>query len=168
MELREVAGDHIKRDVCTNCGHIHYQNPKIIVGSIVYSGDKVLLCKRNIEPRKGFWNIPAGFMENDERVEDGAAREVMEEANAKIIIERVHTVYSLLQAKQVYIHFLSKLSEWDGGYGPESMECRLFEEHEIPWNEMAFASSTFALRRYFRDLKNKSTEVHLGTYPENK
>lgn len=168
VEKKVPEGDTHLRFVCSKCEHIHYQNPKIIVGCVVYKDDKVMLCRRAIEPRYGLWNLPAGFMENSERTEDGAAREVMEEANATVINEgmTLHSVYSLVEAQQVYIHFLAQLDKWKGDFGPESLECHLFSEEEIPWKEMAFTSSTFALRKYFDDRRKGIRQVHLGHYPQ--
>lgn len=162
------TGDSYERYVCTQCEHIHYQNPKVIVGCVVYKDEKVMLCRRAIEPRYGLWNLPAGFMENSERTEIGAVREVMEEANASVHMEglTLHSVYTLVEAQQVYIHFLAELDQWKGDFGPESLECQLFTEDEIPWKEMAFTSSTFALKKYFADKKAGVKQVHLGHYPQ--
>lgn len=166
---RIPEGDTHTRYVCTKCEHIHYQNPKIIVGCVVYRGDEVMLCRRAIEPRYGLWNLPAGFMENSERTEVGAAREVMEEANAKVNMDgmTLHSVYTLVEAQQVYIHFLAELDQWkNNDFGPESIECAMFKEEDIPWKEMAFTSSTFALKKFFADRKNGVRQVHLGHYPQ--
>ncbi len=164
VELKYTEGRD--RYVCIECSTIHYTNPKIVVGALAVWEDKVLLCKRAIEPRYGFWNLPAGYLEDHERSEEGAIRETMEEAGAEIEIERVLTVYNLPQANQVYIHFLAKLKSGIINNGEESLESRLFTEEEIPWKEMAFTSSTFALRRYFEDRKKGVIETHLGTFPD--
>jgi ADP-ribose pyrophosphatase YjhB (NUDIX family) len=166
VRFTEVAGDNKKRFVCTNCGTIHYTNPKIVVGALAYWEDKVLLCRRAIEPRYGYWNLPAGYLEDFEKSHEGAAREVVEEAGAEIDIEGVHAVYNLPQANQVYIHFLAKVRNGIYSNGPESIETKLFNEEEIPWNEMAFSSSYFALKRYFEDKKNGKHFTHIGNYPE--
>lgn len=166
VRLAEVPGDNVKRLVCTQCAAIHYTNPKIVVGAMAYWEDKVLLCRRAIEPRYGYWNLPAGYLEDHEKSHEGAAREVVEEAGAEIIIEGVHAVYNLPQANQVYIHFLAQVKDGHYTNGPESIETRLFTEEEIPWNDMAFSSSYFALKRFFEDRKSGVRKTHIGNYPE--
>ncbi|MCO5231940.1 MAG: NUDIX hydrolase [Chitinophagales bacterium] len=164
----DVEGDNRKRFVCDNCKTIHYTNPKVVAGALVYWEDKVLLCKRAIEPRFGYWNLPAGYLEDGETSEEGAAREVMEEAGAEFILKGVHAVYNLPQANQVYIHFLGELKDGKYANGPESIETALFTEEQIPWNDMAFTSSYFALKRYFEDKRNGVEKTHLGTFPQKK
>ncbi|MBP6048633.1 MAG: NUDIX hydrolase [Chitinophagales bacterium] len=154
------------RFVCEYCNTIHYTNPKIVAGALCVWEDKVLLCRRAIEPRRGYWNLPAGYLEDFEKVEDGAIRETWEEAGATIKIEKVFTIYNLPQANQVYIHFLAMLTDGIIRNGDESIESALFLESEIPWDEMAFTSSAFALRKYFEDRKNGVFNTHLGAFPE--
>jgi ADP-ribose pyrophosphatase YjhB (NUDIX family) len=154
------------RIVCEHCDTIHYTNPKIVTGALCVWEDKVLLCRRAIEPRKGYWNLPAGYLEDFEKAEDGAIRETWEEAGAEIEIEKVFTVYNLPQANQVYIHFLAKLKDGIVRNGEESIESGLFREEEIPWKEMAFTSSAFALRKFFEDRKTGNFNTHLGAFPE--
>jgi ADP-ribose pyrophosphatase YjhB (NUDIX family) len=166
VEFTHVEGDAVKRFVCTDCKTIHYTNPKIVVGVLAYWEDKVLLCKRGIEPRYGYWNLPAGYLEDGERSQDGAARETMEEAGAEVDIEGVLAVYNLPQANQVYIHFLAQLRNGKFDNGPESIESQLFTEEEIPWKEMAFSSSYFALKRFFEDRKKGVHTTHIGNFPE--
>lgn len=163
-----VEGENRKRYFCTNCGTIHYTNPKIIVGAVVYWEDKVLLCKRAIEPRLGFWNTPGGFLEDEEKAEDGAAREVLEESGGEVEIERVIDIYNLPHANQVYIHFLARLKDGKFSNGVESIESKLFTENEIPWKDMAFTSSMFALRKYFADRKEGCQKAYLGSFPQIK
>ncbi len=160
--------DNRLRLVCQNCQTVHYRNPKIVAGVLPIYGDKVLLCKRAIEPCKGLWNVPSGYLENKESAEEGAAREVWEEALGKVEITGIHAVYSIARISQVYVHFLGNLIDGKFGIGEESLECKLFSEEEIPWSEMAFTSSTFTLRRYFADRKAGVTQTHLGNYPEEK
>lgn len=143
------------RFVCEHCEIIHYTNPKIVTGALCVWEDKVLLCRRAIEPRRGFWNLPAGYLEDFEKAEDGAIRETWEEAGAEIEIDKVFTVYNLPQANQVYIHFLARLKDGIVRNGEESIESALFTEDEIPWKELAFTSSAFALRKFFEDRKMK-------------
>lgn len=157
-------GDHRLRVVCTNCQTIHYKNPRVIAGCLPVWEDKVLLCRRAIEPRLGFWNIPAGFLENGESVEDGAAREVWEEAAAKVNIERLLAVFTLLDFHHVYVHFVGELVHGAFGVGEESLETRLFSEEEIPWDDIAFISSRFALERFFEDRKLDRHLTHIGSY----
>ncbi len=155
-----------ERSVCEHCNTIHYTNPKIVAGALCVWENKVLLCRRAIEPRKGYWNLPAGYLEDFEKVEDGAIRETWEEAGAEICIDKVITVYNIPQANQVYVHFLANLKDGIIRNGEESIESALFTEEEIPWNEMAFTSSSFALRHYFEDRKKGVYNTHLGTFPE--
>jgi ADP-ribose pyrophosphatase YjhB (NUDIX family) len=164
VELRPADGRD--RYVCVQCETIHYTNPKIVVGALAVWQDKVLLCRRAIEPRKGFWNLPAGYLEDFEKAEEGAIRETWEEAGTEIEIESVLTVYNLPQANQVYIHFLARLKDGIVRNGEESLESALFAEDEIPWKEMAFTSSAYALRKYFEDRKAGVIKTHLGSYPE--
>lgn len=154
------------RFVCESCSTIHYTNPKIVTGALCVWEDKVLLCRRAIEPRKGFWNLPAGYLEDFEKAEDGAIRETWEEAGTDIEIEKVLTVYNIPQANQVYIHFLAKIKDGIVRNGEESIESALFSEEEIPWKEMAFTSSAFALRKFFEDRKTGVFNTHLGSFPE--
>ena len=164
--LTDVEGDTHKRHVCTNCKTIHYTNPKLVVGALVYWGDKIILCRRAIEPRLGFWNIPAGYLEDHEKAEEGAAREVWEEAGAKVNIEGVLAIYNLPEANQVYIHFVGELIDGVYSNGVESIETKLFSEEEIPWMDLAFASSAFALRKYFQDRKSGKIGTYIGSFPQ--
>jgi ADP-ribose pyrophosphatase YjhB (NUDIX family) len=143
---------------------IHYQNPNVVAGCLPIWQDKVLLCRRAIEPRKGFWNVPGGYLENGETVEDGAMREVWEEAIAKVSILSLHLVYSIPQLNQVYMHFLAELSEPIFDVGEESLEVKLFSESEIPWDEIAFSSSTKTLEYYFEDRKKGKFTTHLDQF----
>ena len=151
--LRAVEGDNRPRFVCTSCDKIHYENPRVIAGCLPIWEDKVLLCKRAIEPRLGFWNVPAGFLEMEETVEEGAVREVLEEANIAVDIISLHAVYSIPKFGHVYMHFLAQLPDLSFSCGEESLEVQLFKEEEVPWEEMAFSSSTFCVKRYFEDRK---------------
>ncbi len=135
---RRPAGDHVPRFVCAACGTVHYQNPKLVVGCLPEWEDRVLLCRRAIEPRHGLWTLPAGFLENNETLHAGAARETLEEARARVEIGTLYTMISLPQISQVYVIFRARLVDLDFGPGPESLEVRLFHEDEIPWEELAF------------------------------
>ena len=139
------------RAVCEACGYIQYENPKIVVGCLPVFGDRILMCKRAIEPRLGLWTLPAGFMENDESAAEGAAREAMEEANARVEIEDLYTVYSIPHISQVYMMFRAKLLDPDVSPGIESLEVKLVTEAEIPWDELAFAMVRRTLTHFLED-----------------
>lgn len=151
-------GDDRERFVCESCDTIHYQNPRIVAGCLVTHGDKVLLCRRAIEPRYGYWTLPAGFMENGETLEECAARETWEEARARVDIESLYSIYSLPYINQVYQLFRGILLDETFATGPESLEVALFSEAEIPWDELAFPVMGKTLRYYFADRL-------LNTYP---
>ena len=144
-------GDSFLRAVCESCGHIQYQNPKIVVGCVPVHGDRILICKRAIEPRYGLWTLPAGFMENDESAPEGAAREALEEANARVEIEDLYTVYSIPHISQVYMMFRARLLDLDVSPGLESLEVKLVTANEIPWKELAFAMVKRTLEHYIED-----------------
>ena len=128
---------------------IFYNNPRLIVGCLPVFEDKIMLCRRAIQPQLGLWNLPAGFLENGEKAEDGAVRETFEESKAQVDIVKLHVVYSLPKVNQVYLHFLAKLNDLSFGPTSESSEVRLFSKEEIPWDEIAFHSSVYALEKYF-------------------
>ena len=153
-------GDHLPRFVCESCGTIHYENPRIIAGCVPEWQGKILLCKRAIEPRLGYWTLPAGFMENGEALQDAAARESMEEALARVEIGSLLAIVNVLRAHQVHIMFRARLLNTDFGAGPESLEVKLYDESEIPWPEIAFLSVGFALRRYFEDRRAGRESLH--------
>ena len=153
-------GDNRLRFVCDNCHIIHYQNPKIIVGCIPEYEDKVLLCRRAIEPRHGKWTLPAGFMENGETVEQGAMRETMEEANAQVEIIELFTLFSVPRISQVLVLFRAKLLNLDYYAGIESLEVKLMRENEIPWQDLAFSMIETSLQLYFKDKQQGKFNVH--------
>ena len=141
-------GDDRERRMCERCDFIDYVNPKIVVGSVVTWENKILICKRAIEPRLGYWTLPAGFMENGESIEEGAAREAREEACADIEIERLLAVYSIPRISQVQIMFKARLRSPEIDIGPESQEVKLVSWDDIPWSEMAFPSAVWALKQW--------------------
>jgi ADP-ribose pyrophosphatase YjhB (NUDIX family) len=160
VKERIPDGDHRHRFVCDQCDTIHYQNPKIVVGCVPECDGRILLCRRAIEPRYGFWTVPAGFMELGETMEQGAARETLEEACAKVDIGHLFASVDVVEAGQVHMFFTATL-QGDFGAGDESLEAALFYEEEIPWSEIAFRSGTFALRKYFEDAgKNNGVHMH--------
>jgi len=151
VAYRIPEGDSLERAVCAACGHIQYQNPKIVVGCLPVYGDRILMCKRAIEPRYGLWTLPAGFMENHESAPEGAAREAMEEANARVEIEYLYTVYSIPHISQVYMMFRARLLDPDVSPGVESLEVKLVAEAEIPWDQLAFAMVKRTLEHFLAD-----------------
>lgn len=152
--LRIPDGDTLPRHVCAACGAIHYENPKLIVGCIAEWGDAILLCRRAIEPRHGLWTLPAGFMENNETTSAAAARETREEACAEVDGLDLFALVNVPHIHQVHLFYRGALREGRHEPGTESLETRLFAEHELPWQEMAFRSSTFALRAWLEDRRN--------------
>jgi ADP-ribose pyrophosphatase YjhB (NUDIX family) len=151
VTLRVPDGDNLPRHVCDACGAVHYQNPKIVVGCIPEWEDRILLCKRAIEPRYGLWTLPAGFMENGETVQQGAARETLEEARAEVVVGPLYTLFNLPHISQVYMLFRARLTSLDFGPGAESLAVELVREADIPWDEIAFPVITESLRLYYRD-----------------
>jgi ADP-ribose pyrophosphatase YjhB (NUDIX family) len=141
-------GDTRPRLVCDTCGFIRYDNPKIVVGSVVAHESRILLCRRAINPRSGFWTLPAGYLELNETTADGAVREAYEEATARIEIDRLLAVYSIPRISQVQLIYRARLLDPDVKPGPESAEVGLFRWEEIPWDDMAFPSARWALRQW--------------------
>jgi ADP-ribose pyrophosphatase YjhB (NUDIX family) len=149
--LKVPEGDLLPRHVCENCGTIHYQNPKLVVGSVPSYEGRILICKRGIEPRRGYWTIPAGFMENDETLEAGAAREAREEALIDVEVGGLLLVANVTHARQVHVFFRSRMRTPEFGVTHESLEVKLVDEKDIPWSDLAFPSTEFALRRFVED-----------------
>ena len=162
FERRIPDGDGLERLVCRDCGWIHYENPKLIVGAVCVHGESILLCKRAIEPRSGYWTIPAGFMEQNETAEEGAAREAMEEAFAQIEIDCLIGVYSIPRISQVHLIYRASLLSPDVKPGPESEEVDLLSWGEIPWSEIAFPSVEWALR-HFHATREETTFAPFST-----
>jgi ADP-ribose pyrophosphatase YjhB (NUDIX family) len=160
VALRVPEGDHRPRYVCTACGHVHYQNPRIVAGVVAEWRGQILLCQRAIEPRLGCWTVPAGFLENGESVPTGAARETREEALAEVELGSLLAVVSVLHSQQVHMLFRARLREGQHGAGEESLATRLVDEADIPWPEIAFASVRFALERYFEDRRAGREGLH--------
>jgi len=163
VELRIPEGDSLPRFVCGACHTIHYQNPRMVVGCIVEWEDKVLLCRRAIEPRYGLWTVPAGFMENGETTYQGAARETLEEANARIEMGPLYALYNIPHINQVYILFRARLLDLDFKAGAETLEARLFSENEIPWDQIAFATVRNTLTHYYGERRKGEFKFHMGT-----
>ena len=144
-------GDNRPRHICDHCGTIHYQNPKVVAGCIAHWEDKVLMCRRAIEPRYGKWTVPAGFMENGETTYEAAMRETIEEANARVAIDDLYVTVNLPHINQVYMLFRGHLLDLDFSPGEESLEVELLDEAQMPWDGMAFPTVSEALRLYFAD-----------------
>lgn len=151
LELRIPPGDHLARHVCDACGTIHYQNPRLVVGCVPEHAGSILLCRRAIEPRRGYWTVPAGFMENGETLQQAAARETREEALAEVEVGSLLSVVHVLHAQQVHVFFRATLSQAQFGSGSESLEVELVRPEDIPWPELAFPSTEFTLRRWLED-----------------
>ena len=164
VELRVPPGDHLPRHVCPSCSAIHYQNPKLVVGCVPEHEGRILLCKRAIEPRLGYWTVPAGFMENGETLEAGAARESWEEALARVEIGGLLAVVSVVHAHQVHVMFRAALPLPEFGAGAESLEVGLYRPEDIPWSEIAFPSIDFALRRYLEDRARGVEGLHITDF----
>jgi ADP-ribose pyrophosphatase YjhB (NUDIX family) len=152
--------DNRERATCTVCGSVHYENPLNVVGTVPIWGEQVLLCRRNIEPRFGLWTLPAGFMELGETLEQGAARETVEEAGARFEMQGLFTVLSVVRVGQVHMYFRALLLDAEFAPGPETIEAKLFSEDEIPWNELAFRTVRETLQLYFADRRRGQFGVH--------
>lgn len=161
-EQKIPEGDNKPRLVCPNCDYIHYENPKVICGALVVHEQKVLLCRRAIEPRYGYWTLPAGFMEIGETIAEGATRETIEEADAVAINPHLYCIYDIPAIGQIYTLYLTDLQNGEFGVGPESLECALFSEDEVPWDEIAFEAVRRTLAHYFDD--RNVAEAH-STFP---
>ncbi len=145
FEQRIPAGDDRHRAVCVDCGFVNYENPKIVVGAVCRWQDRILLCRRAINPRKGFWTLPAGYLEQHETTIAGAEREAWEEARAKIAIDALLAVYTIPRLSQVQLIYRARLVDPAVSAGPESLEVGLFDYADIPWNDLAFPSVHWAL-----------------------
>ncbi len=158
---RVPPGENRPRYVCDNCGRIHYENPRVVTGCVPETPDgRILFCLRANEPRRGFWTVPGGFLENGETLEQGAARECHEEALAHVTIGSLLAIVDLPQVNQVQVFFRARLDKPVFGAGPESLEVKLIEPKDIPWNELAFRSTRFALERYLEDRAAGREQYH--------
>ncbi len=161
-EYRVPAGDNRERATCTACGEIHYENPLNVVGTVPVWGEQVLLCRRNIEPRYGLWTLPAGFMELGETTAEGAMRETVEEAGARIELEGLFTILNVVRAGQVHLFYRARMLDAHLDPGPETIEARLFRESDIPWDELAFRTVRETLQLFFEDRRAGRYRVHDG------
>lgn len=156
------AGDDRPRYLCESCGIIHYENPKVVVGCIPEMDGKILLCRRAIEPRSGMWTLPAGYLENGETVAQGARRETLEEAEARIEIIAPYALFNICDVNQIYVIFRAHLLDGQFNAGRESTAVRLFSEEDIPWGQIAFTVIEKILRLYFKDRPTGAYPFHIG------
>ena len=159
---RVPADDNRERATCSVCGEIHYENPINVVGTVPVWGDQVLLCRRNIEPRYGFWTLPAGFLELGESTADGALRETVEESGARVELQGLYTVLNVVRVGQVHLYYRARMLDTTLAPGPETIEARLFREDELPWDRLAFRTVRQTLEHYFADRGSGVFPVHAG------
>ena len=162
VERKIPQGETLLRAVCSACQTIHYQNPKIVAGCLPEWEEKILLCRRAIEPRLGLWTFPAGFMELGESTEEAAVRETLEEARARVDIHSLYAVFSLPHVSQVYIIYRARLQTLEFAPGEESLEVQLMSVNDIPWNNLAFPVIRETLSRYVKDARSTQFPVHFG------
>ncbi len=153
VEYRVPADDNRERAVCPSCATVHYENPLNVVGTVPFWEDKVLLCRRNIEPQYGLWTLPAGFMELGETTAEGALRETVEEAGARFDLLDLYSIVNIARVGQVHFFYRAQLLSTDFDPGPETIEARLFSESEVRWEELAFRTVRTTLEHYFADLR---------------
>ena len=151
IEVRIPEDDDRERFVCRDCGRIHYRNPRIVTGCLVTHGARVLLCRRAIEPRRNYWTLPAGYMENAETAAEGAIRETWEEARANVHVDGLYTLFNLPHINQIYLFFRGRLTGEAFACGPESLEVALFEIDDLPWDALAFPVVRDTLRYWIED-----------------
>jgi len=154
------ADDNRDRATCSLCGTIHYENPLNVVGTLPVWDDRVLLCRRNIEPRRGLWTLPAGFMELGETTAEGAVRETVEEAGARIEMQGLFTMLNVVRVGQVHLFYRARLLDTDFAPGPETIEAQLFAEPDVPWHEIAFRTSRRTLELFFADRRTGTYGFH--------
>jgi ADP-ribose pyrophosphatase YjhB (NUDIX family) len=162
---RVPPGDTLPRWVCDQCGDIHYENPRLVVGSIPEYEGRLLLCRRAIEPRYGYWTLPAGFMENDETAGQAALRETLEEAGARIELDAPFSMISVPHVNQVHLFYRARLLELQFKPGEETLDVALYEEAAVPWKELAFRTVGLTLKRWFEDRKRGAFGFHAEDLP---
>lgn len=162
VSYRVPSDDNRERAVCGDCGEIHYENPINVVGTLPVWGEQVLLCRRNIEPRYGMWTLPAGFLELGESTADGALRETVEEAGARVEMQALFTVLNVVRVGQVHLFYRARMLDPTLDPGPETIEARLFREDEVPWDELAFRTVRLTLEHFFEDRRKGQYGVHAG------
>jgi ADP-ribose pyrophosphatase YjhB (NUDIX family) len=168
VRIEIPAGDNKSRYVCASCATVLYENPKLVVGCVTECEGRILLCLRSIEPRKGFWTVPAGFMELGETLGEAALRETKEEACADVELGSMLAVVNVVQASQVHVFFRGTLPSPDFAAGDETADARLYAPDEIPWDDIAFSSGYIALKHYLRERETGTETVHLETAPTDR
>ncbi len=163
--LRIPDGDNRERAVCSSCGYIHYENPRLVVGCVPEHQGLILLCRRAIEPRRGYWTVPAGFMELGEGLGEAAIRETWEEAEARVELGPMFAVVDVVHAGQVHVFFRGRMPRPEFGAGAESLETQLFRPDQLPWDEIAFPSVRIALEEYLRATAGVTAPVHMAAAP---
>jgi len=164
LKMKIPAEDNRIRAVCDTCNTIHYENPKIIVGSVTTYKNRILLCRRAIEPQFGFWTLPAGYMELNESTSEGAMRETVEESGANITLKRLFAIHDLPFLNQVHIFFLAEMNSPKLDPGSESLEARLFAVNEIPWSELAFKTVERTLEFFLKKDKHNKNHVYTSLF----
>ena len=160
LSKRVPPGDSVLRDLCDACGSVHYQNPKLVVGCVPEWQGRILLCRRAIEPRYGYWTLPAGFMENGETAGQGAARETLEEAGARVELMDAFSMISVPHVNQVHVFYRARLLDLEFKAGVESLEVALFEESRVPWKDVAFRTVGLTLKHWFADRARGAFSFH--------
>ena len=160
--FRLPPGDSLPRHICDSCGAIHYRNPRLVVGTLPVWQDRVLLCRRAIEPCHGLWTLPAGFMENGETMPEAALRETREEANASVELDGMFTLISVPHISQVHVIYRARLTAPEFSAGQETLEIALLDEKAIPWPQIAFRTVALTLHHYFSDQRNGVFHFHDG------
>jgi ADP-ribose pyrophosphatase YjhB (NUDIX family) len=160
VNRRVPDGDNRERDICDHCGAIHYQNPRVVVGTVPVWENRILLCRRAIEPRYDTWTLPAGFMELGETSAQGAARETLEESGARVELGELFTVIDVPQVDQVHIYYLAHALGPDLDPGPESLDARYYDESEIPWDDLSFRTVVTTLRHFLEDRRRGVFSAH--------
>ena len=162
---RVPPGDSLPRFVCDQCGEIHYQNPRVVVGTVPEWEGRLLLCRRAIEPRYGYWTLPAGFMENGETVAEGAMRETLEEAGAQVVLAEAFSMISVPRVNQVHVFYRARIVDPEFHPGAETLEVGLFDEGGIPWKDIAFRTVSLTIERWFGDRAKGSFGFHAAEIP---
>ena len=160
LAKRVPPGDSLPRDVCDACGSVHYQNPRLVVGCVPEWEDRILLCRRAIEPRYGYWTLPAGFLENGETTAQGAVRETLEEAGARVELAAPFSMISVPYVNQVHLFYRARLLDLEFKPGDESLEIALFDEARVPWKDIAFRTVGLTLKHWFADCANGAFGFH--------
>ena len=172
VQLKIPEGDNRKRHCCNKCDSIHYQNPNLVVGTLPVKENRILLCKRAINPRYGLWTLPAGFLENGETVQQGAFRETLEETATEVEIKSLYAIFDIPQISQIYMLYIAKVKKNDFQPTSESLEVKLFDQNEIPWKDLAFPFVKSVLDHYFKDVKTgvfslKNETIERPVKPKN-